>query len=143
MPLPRAKQGGRGHRANGNQNPHSQLAWQSPPARSTRMPKLLAAVLSGAIVLVPLFGAIFGPIATDVAGRDMSYDNSTINRASKADRLAIGSAMAVVKTTAILNPAFQPTRSTPDTSGMLTDCEPVISPLADALSGSGIRECST
>ena len=108
------------------------------------MRKLLAAVSLGAIALVlPAFGTSFAPVGTDVTIRDKTYDNSTINRSLKADRLAIGRATVVVKTTAIRSPTFLETRSTPEASRVLTDCEPIISPLADALSGWRIRECST
>jgi hypothetical protein len=107
------------------------------------MPKPLAAVSLGAIALVLLsFGTSFVPAGTDVAKGDTTYDISTINRSSKADRLAIGRATVVVKTTAIRNPAFHVTRSTPE-ARLLTDCEPIISPLAGSVSGWGIRECST
>jgi hypothetical protein len=108
------------------------------------MPKPLAAVSLGAIALVLLsFGTSFVPVGTDATMRDTTYDNSTVNRSSKADRLPIGPALVFVKTTAIRSPTFHVTRSTPDAGVLLTDCEPVISPLADTLSGWSVRECST
>jgi len=107
------------------------------------MAKLLTAVSLGTIALVlPTFGANFAPVGTDVMKRDKTYDNSTINRSSKADRLAVGGSTVVVKTTTIRSPAFHPLSSKPDAGGLLTDCEPIISPLADSLSEWRIRECS-
>jgi hypothetical protein len=108
------------------------------------MAKLLAAVSLGAIALMlPTFGASFAPIGTGVTKRDKTYDNSTINRSFKTDRLAIIGSTVVVKTTAIRSPALPGTSSKPYAARLLTDCEPIISPLADARSGQGIRECST
>ena len=108
------------------------------------MAKLLTAVSLGTIALVlPTFGANFAPVGTDVMKRDKTYDNSTINRSFKADRLPVGGSTVVVKTTAIRNSAFRGTSSKPYATRPLTDCEPIISPLADARSGWRIRECST
>src|SRR5688500_11687947 len=98
------------------------------------MAKLLAAVSLGSIALVlPTFGTSFAPVA-GVTMRDKTHYDSTINRSLKGDRLAIGRATVVVKTIAIRNPAFGATHSKPYAARPLTDCEPVISPLADKLS---------
>ena len=108
------------------------------------MVKPLAAVSLGAIALVlPTFGMSFGPVDTGLTKRDKTYENSTINRSFKTDRLPVVGSTVVVKTTAIRNPAFSGTSSKPYATRPLTDCEPIISPLADALSGWRIRECST
>jgi hypothetical protein len=108
------------------------------------MAKLLAAVSLGTIALVlPTFGASFAPIGTDVTKRVKTSENSTINRSFKTDRLAVSGSTVVVKTIAIRSPAFGATHSKLYVTRPLTDCEPVISPLADKLSGWRIRECST